>query len=375
MVIVTEDNVSKHILSFTKDNFLYTRTVCKVWYKNGKETNSMTNHLRAVESPSTFDEAMEDGFEDDELFETHLLATFNNSGLRVFQHLLNREFQFDQQDIEIAAEFNRVDVLRLYKTNGAVFDERVLHTAVRYGQLGVLEYLMGVGCPVDTKLIDWGFGDNVVKELKMRSLEIAARDGRIDIVKQLRTGMVNYEQRWRTPNPFGEHTFDAAIESGYPDMLKYLKDETGGQYGSDPYTLKFQQFVWKGDCERAEILLKNGLVDDFKGVIPVDLYMIKLLEKYGWRIRVEVVDNAIFEHKIALAKHIVQAYGINPTARAYWLVLARRAEDEVYFDVLNWLHDDLRVGKIKSDCDNQQLVRVLRFRSPELKNWFEDHDM
>lgn len=307
-------------------------------------------------------------------YSTHLAAR-NNSNICVFQHFLDTGFEFDHQDIKIAARSNRVDVLKLYKTNGAVFDERVLHTAVRYGHLEVLEYLMGVGCPVDTSPIDWGFGDNVVEELKMRSLEIAVRDGRIDIVQRLRTRMVDYEERWRTPNPFVEKTFDMAIESGNPDMLKYLKDESGGQYGSDPYTLKFQQFVCKGDCEKAEILLKNGLVDDYKGAIPVDLYMIKLLEKYGWRVRDKVVDNAIFEHNIGLAKHLVEAYRVDPTPRAYRLVVNRREEDAFYINVLNWLHDDVCVHRMKCDYDLKQLVKVLRHRSPEVKKWFDDREM
>lgn len=60
--IITEDNVSKHILSFTRDSFLFTRTVCKVWHENGAETNTQTHANRAVDSISTFDQACEHGY-------------------------------------------------------------------------------------------------------------------------------------------------------------------------------------------------------------------------------------------------------------------------------------------------------------------------
>lgn len=365
MVIILEDNVSKHILSFTKDNFLYTRTVCKVWYKNGNETNTKTNYLRAVDSISTLDEAFEHGYPalrkcgGSYYAAPYYDALENKSGIFIFQHLVENGHEWMFHEVLCAAGFNRVDVLQLYRTNGAVFDARILHEAVQHGHRQVLEYLMGVGCPVDCEVIDWGFGDNVPEELKMRSMEIAVRDGRIDIVKQLRT--VDY--------PFTWDTFTAAINAKDINMLKYSKENADGEF-ENPYEEDFSQFMLDNDSESVKMLLDNDLIchyDDY--TMPgacTDYSMIKLLELYGYRVCERLIDNVILDQRVELARHLVEEYNVCPTSEAYNFVLQDGFEEDV--DTLNWLHDE-----VGCKWDSKDVENILeRDISPVVRQWFQD---
>ena len=357
--VLVEDNVSKHILSFTRENFLFTRTVCKAWHKNGADTSSKTNHHRAVDSVSTLDEALESGFgDDDDFFCTYLLAFCNNSHISVFQHFLDLGYGFYHYDVEYAAEVNRVDVLQFFKKYGATFDERILHIAVFHGHLETLEYLMGVDCPVDSVLIE--FGDHFADAFKMRSMEIAVRDGRIDIVKQLRT--VDY--------PFATETFEVALEGENIDMLKYLKEEAGEDF-KDPYKTHFHKFVLHSDRKAVVMLREHGLVGDFRGAIGKDLYTVMLLEKYGCHVRPEMVDAAVYDHDLRLAKYLVRSRGIVPTSRAYGNLLRRHAQDEWFIESLNWLHDE---AHCKLELGDDLLMEHLANQSPLVRQWFSDRE-
>lgn len=185
---------------------------------------------------------------------------------------------------------------------------------------------MSVDCPVDSTHIEWGIV-SPAEELEMRSMELAVEAGRIDIVKQLRT--VEY--------PFTCETFEAAIKTGDIDMLKYLKEEAV-EHCENPYQHRLQ-----------------------------------LLEKYGWQLREEVIDNALRDHNICLAKYLVDTYDVKPSPRAYRFVLARDAQDEWFIDVLNWLHDDVLVRKLKSDSEHELLENTVRSKSPWVQMWF-DHN-
>lgn len=257
--IITEDNVSKHILSFTRDSFLFTRTVCKVWHENGAETNTQTHANRAVDSISTFDEACEHGYPSN-VYAPYLSACRNNSDITVFEHMVDIGDIWCEEEVWYAVENNRIDVLQLFVKHGQVLCEKIFHTAVRYGHLQIVDYLMRIKCPVDSTLIEWGFGDYVVPEIKMRSMEIAVRDGRVDIVKKLRA--VDY--------PFTEETFQAAIEGGDIDTLKYLKEEEAKEEGGedDPYFDEYIDLVADKNYAKIEKLLENGLVDGiFSGLL------------------------------------------------------------------------------------------------------------
>lgn len=350
--VLTEDNVSKHILAFTRDNFLFTCTVCKAWYKNG-ETNSKTSNLRAVDSPSTLDEAFQHEYP-----ATHapfMCAFDNNSDISVFEHLVEYYgADPDWEEVGAAAEQNRIDVLKLFRNHGKVFgeevhgqvfDESVLYRAVQGGQLNTVEYLMGVGCPADSKD-------------KVRSMEIAVGDGRIDIVKQLRT--VDY--------PFNWDTFAAAINGKDIDMLKYLKENADGEF-EDPYDDDLSASVVNHDYESVKMLLDNDLVDDYGHCIvhaSTDYSMIKLLELYGCRVCETLVDNAILDQHVELARHLVEEYNVFPTSYAYRFVFQDGFAEDV--DTLNWLHDELGLKWDPKDPTKY----VEGDLSPVVRQWFYD---
>ena len=364
--VLTEDNVSKHILSFTRDNFLFTRTVCKTWYNNGADTNTKTNIHRAVDSPSTVGEAWEHGYPSD-LYAPYLDAFNNRSDISVFQHLVDIEEEWIDCVVETAAKCNRLDVLQLFKkhetTFETTFDEKVLHSAVHHGHLEILQYLMGKRCPVDSTCIEWGFDDEVERAFKMRSMEIAVRDGRIDIVKQLRT--VDY--------PFTTVTFEEALGAGNVDMLKFLKEEAGEDF-ENPYQNKFCEFVYDRDYASVILFLENDIVDDYKELVECVegaefRRMIEILVNYGCYVREHVVENALHDHNVDLAKFLVREYGVVPTSRAYGCLLGGQKKDELLVETLNWLHNE--VG-CKLESRDKLLVKYLDGESLEVQKWFHD---
>lgn len=367
--IITEDNVSANILSFTRQNFLFTRTVCKSWYKNGKGT--ATHVHRAVDSISTVDEAYECEYPLN-LYAPYIDALENKSDISVFEYLV-RTYEFVEEGALYAAQHGRPDVLQLFLENEQdldmkipVLDKRTLHTAVQHGQLETLVYLMSAGCPVDETRIEWGFGENVVEELKMCSMEMAARDGRLDIMKQLRTNVL-------PSTPFPHETVEYSIEGGHLDVLKYIKDVCR-------YDV-FGRFLFKalsdGDMyDEVAFLVSNDLVKDtFPAVVcafedgetdMVDEIVIntaKSTEAAG------LVDQALGSYRnkgICLASYLVCEHNIMPTPDAYNCLLRTRLEDGSLVILFSWLYDDLGIRV------NPEGLTNLANHSAAVQQWFHD---
>ena len=358
MSVVTEDNVSTNILSFTQDSFLFIRTVCKAWHKNGGDTNTQTHANRAVDSISTFEEACEHGYPSN-VYAPYLSACRNNSDISVFRHLVKIGQEWCHEDVWYAVEHNRMDVLKLYQMHGEELNEKILHTAVRYGHLEIIEYLLCVNCPVDSTLIEWGFGKYVVAEIKMRSMDIAVLHGRVDIVKKLRT--VDY--------PFIAETFEAAIDGGNIDMLKYLKEDESEYGEDDPYFDEFIQLVADKNYAKVQMLLENDLIDCiFSGVYHAfmndDRQMIELLVKY----MDNIMDYFLVGGNLDLAKCLFREHDISPTSSSYSCVLSIRATEEWVLETLYWLYDEVGCKPESSKCLTRSLIR----ESPVVQQWFRD---
>lgn len=364
--VLVEDNVSRHILSFTHENFLFTRTVCKAWYKNGADTNSKTNHHRAVDSVSTLDEAFHHGFCDPEFYGTYTLALQNKSDISVFEHfVVDCELGLDEDDVQWASGAGRIDVLQLYKKKGgATFDEKVLHFAVRYGHLETLVYLMDLNCPVDYTLIDWGYNLNPNPKLKMRSMEMAVEDGRIDIVKQLRT--VDY--------PFTYDTFHTAADGESFAMLRYLQEEADRDFHDhDSYLTKFIHFVEGGNYKKVEMMIKSDVVSyDYLGLDVAfrneDRQMVHVFAKFmGF-----VTDTALIFNNVSLAKYLIHEFRVMPTYDAYRCIIGYnkddRKDDDWLIDSLNWLYDEERCPLE----NGKSLSYTLSNQSPVVQKWFQD---
>ena len=365
--IITEDNVSANILSFTRQNFLFTRTVCKSWYNNGKGT--ATHVYRAVDSISTVDEAFDNEYP---LGIPYIWALRNKAEISVFEYLeRSGEEWTHEEDVVCAAEHGRIDVLQLFRENvsplfreqGDILDEKILHTAVRHGQLETLVYLMSAGCPVDETRIEWGCGDHVVEELKMCSMEMAARDGRLDILKQLRTNVL-------PSTPFAHETVEYAIEGGHLDVLKYIRDVCR-------YDV-FRKFLFEalsdGDMyDKAAFLVSNDLVKDTH---PVLLHAFKdgdkdLVDEIATNTpksaRVHTVEQALGSYRIdgiCLAHYLVCKHRIMPTPNAYNCLLHTRRGEGDLLVVLDWLHDDLGIRV------NPEGVTNLANHSAAVQQWF-----
>ena len=357
--IITESNVSKNILSFTWQNFLFTRTVCKSWYENGNGT--ATHVHRAVDSSSTVEEAYQNSYPLD-VYAPYLNAIDNTSDISVFEHLVHNGSEWIDEDVEYAAEYGRIDVLQLFQENGQVLDERILHTAVRYGQLHTLVYLMRVGCPVDNTRIEWGFGQYVVEELKMCSLEMAARDGRVDIMKQLRTNVPPF-------TPFPHETLEYALEGRHLHVLKYIRDV-------HPYDV-FRRFLFQGisdgDTFEVAFLVKHGLVGDTHTAMMSafragDTYMVNVMLVSMTKSQMSrAVDQAIGSHQqkgVCLAKYLMRSPEVRPTSDAYNCLLRTHHGEEQLINILNWLHDKLAV-RVKPER-----LTNLANHSPAVQQWF-----
>ena len=359
--IITEDNVSKHVLSFTDENFLFTRTVCKSWYKGSKVT---TTHVhRAFDSISTVDEACQHHFPAD-LYNPYICSLENESDISVFEHIADIIDVIDK-DMQQAAAHNRIDVLKMFKKRGEVLNEEVLRSAVRFGHLETLKYLMDVGCPVDNNIHTWKYGYYNFPDMEMHSMEIAVQDGRLDIVKQLCTAEYH----------FLDETFDMAVEGGNIDILKYIKQEESlNPHGEDPYKHLFLRLVREGEYAKVKLLLENYLVDDYKECAQFvargdHRTMIELLVKHGCYVRPYVVSNSLLDQNMELARYLVREHAVVPTSRAYGCLLSNYAEDETFLEMLNWLHDE---AGAKLEADEKLLVEHLPKRSVVIQQWFYD---
>lgn len=169
-------------------------------------------------------------------------------------------------------------------------------------------------------------------------------------------------------------------------MLKYLKEEAGEDF-ENPYESKFCEFVYDRDYASVILLLENELVDDYKESVECIegaecRRMIELLVNYGCYVREHVVENALNDCNVDLAKFLVHEYGVVPTSRAYGCVLGGHVEDELLIETLNWLHDEVGC-KLKSDEYFYDEVGKLRFsdelwkkylegESLEVQKWFHD---
>lgn len=353
--------MSANILSFTRQSFLFTRTVCKSWYENGQDT--ATHVHRAVDSCSTVDEAYQHQYPLD-LYAPYIDACRNASDISVFDHLISIGEPWIQEDVEYAAEHGRIDVLQLFQLNGQVLDERILHTAVRYGQLDTVVYLMSVGCPVDTTRIEWGFGEHVVEELKMCSMEIAARDGRVDIMKQLRTNVPPF-------TPFPHQTLEYALEGRHLRVLKHIRDV----HAYDVFQRFLFEAIADGDNYEVGFLVHYGIVRDTQPALMSafradDTYMVNvmLINMTDSR-RSHAVDRAIGSYKghgISLAKYLAGELKIMPTSDAYNRLLRAHHRGKKLLGILNWLHERLGVRVYPEGLTH------LADHSAEVQQWFRD---
>ncbi|CBN80414.1 EsV-1-114 [Ectocarpus siliculosus] len=356
--IITEGHVSANILSFGEKDFLFTGTVCRAWRQNSVET--YTGAGAAVESTSRLQEAVEYGV-NPHLASFHSLD--DGASIAVIRKLNESYCFWDQFDIERAAQHGRVDVLMFMREKGYPADERVLHSAVRYNQQEVVKYLLGVGCPIDKTVIEWGFGPYIVDELKMRSMEVAISEGNLTMVKILRT--VDY--------PFIDNSFVFACDTQNTEILEYLIQEKCHV----PQGLFRESVELRSFFTLAFLIDHKLLVDewDLWGCImdDGDDMMVFLLEK-GIIPTDDDVDSAIAAGKLGTAKFLTKEYSCRPTPLAYMIVFDNIMCDCHYVMYLDWLHDDMHcsIGFSSPEdmYEDPQGAFVLDNCSSTIEDWF-----
>ncbi|CAN0583546.1 unnamed protein product, partial [Ectocarpus sp. 12 AP-2014] len=277
---------------------------------------------------------------------------------------LNESYCFwEQFDIERAAEHGRVDVLKFMREKGYPADERVLHSAVRYNQQEVVKYLLGIGCPIDKTVIDWGFGPYIIDELKMRSMEVAISEGNLSMVKILRT--VDY--------PFIDDSFVFACETQNTEILEYLIQENCHV----PQGL-FRESIELRNFSTLEFLIDHELLVDewdlWGCIMDDDDDMMMFLLGKGIIPKDDDVDSAIAVGNLDVAKFLTKEYSCRPTQLAYTIVFDNIMCDCHYVMYLDWLHDDMHCSigfsSLEDMYEDPQGAYVLENCSSTIEDWF-----
>lgn len=350
--ILTEGRVSAKILSFADKTFLFTGTVCKSWHQNSKSTE--TGADESVESVKRLKEAREAGLN---VYLASFCCLRNGADISIIRKLHHPTCFWEQEDIEHAAQKGRIDVLQLMHDKGCVADERVLHTAVRYNQRRVVEYLLSVGCPVDAEVID---------ELKMRSMEVAISEENLPMVKILRT--VDY--------PFVADSFRFACDTENKEILNYIVQE-----GCQAPDYLFPQSVEGRDFFTLEFLIDNGMLkeewDLWGCVMDADVEMMSFLLRKGIKPTDDDVDSAIAAGNLEIAQFLTNEHSCcRPTHLAYTLKFENSFCDCHYLMYLRWLYDDMRCSlgfsSLEEMRDDPRGAYVLDRCSGTIEDSFEE---
>ena len=359
--IITEGRVSAIILSFVDKTFLFTGTVCRSWYENSVSTATHTQE--SVDTVAKFSEARQSDVDP-------WLASFyslqNSADMSIIRKINEHYCYWDQQDIEHAAQLGRIDVLQFMREKGHCADERVLHTAVRYNHLGVVNYLLSTNTPVDKVVIEWGFGPYVIDELKMRSMEVAISEENLAMVMLLCT--VDY--------PFIDDSFRLACDTENVELVEYLV-----QQGCRPPRGLFHDAVETRDYFTLNFLIDNSLLEeewDLNGCVSDDDeedMMLFLLHK-GIIPTDDDVDSAISDGSLATAKFLTSEYRCRPTSEAYIAVFENGFCDCHYLEILNWLYDDMQCSPgfvfLAEMREHPRARFILERCSSSIVEWFKE---
>lgn len=357
--ILTEGRVSSKILSFAPSTFLFTGLVCKSWRENAETTR--TGVAESIESLSRLEVARKNGIN------PYLASYFtlkNDAEMSIIRKLNEKQAFWERQDLAHAAEKGRIDVLEFMREKGYVADERVLHTAVRCDRPAVVEYLLGVRCPVDRTAIEWGFGPYIADELRMRSMEVAISANNLPMVKILCS--VDY--------PFTKESFVYGCDTEDAEMILYLI-----QRGCKPPTDLFRESVDQGDYFTLGILIDNGLLQeewDLWGCVTDDKDMLYFLLKRGIVPTDDDVDSAICAGNLGIAQYLTSTYRCRPTPLSYMLVFENMFCDCHFLAYLNWLYDDMHCSLGFASIDDMlrdaRGSSVLDGCSSNIEDWFRE---
>lgn len=400
MSVITEGNVSKNVLSYTGDEFLFTATVCKSWRCNS--IGKCTSFVSIFQSASRMQEAIRSGVETDYLFD---MAVLLGAEVQVLEVIACHETT-DMLPVTIryAAFFGRVDVVEyIEKLNGYEYDEYDLFEAIRGGHMDVVKRVIcREECPPINAIVQWpllGLEANPSEDkngllcksgtegqlnlLKRRinlcdkcdatctelgkfmneefyhsmeamsCMELAIRKNRLDIVRVLREHGGEFEE-----DSDYAGSFSVALQLGNSEMLLYLKD--AGCFIGESTLYEYISHMYPDyefDMSTVEFVLRHRLVQIDEGCLFTAIYhgrmdLLELLLQYEAPVRDHHVDTAVAKRNFSLAERLMRVQGCHLTARAYEFVLTRGAsedslhengvgdiqEDAFYLQKLSWVY-------------------------------------
>lgn len=165
MSVVTEGNVSKHILSFSHGEFIFTAPVCKSWNENAScRGTSVSEALRSLSRVKEMDACG---------------ALYKCGGSLFFSVQLCRDVELERRiPLVDCLDFDRYehlhgdkwcaeDVQLLLENKLGTLYSNYLIEAIRYNKIDVAELLIEHGCPIADDIVDYA--------LMSRRLDFAKR--------------------------------------------------------------------------------------------------------------------------------------------------------------------------------------------------------
>lgn len=360
--VLTEGRVSKNILSFGKEDFLFTGTVCKAWRENSSSTD--TNAKASVESLSRTIEACDSGICTNE---AAFVSIEEGADLSIFKEVFHRGIEcWDGVHLEVATSLGRLDVMEfLPKSGRCQFNEEFLHLAVQHDQLESVKYLLRNDCPVDK---------NIISYRDMRSLEVAISHRNLEMVKTLRT--VDY--------PFAEDTFRTACKAlcgiykpgnkGVTETLEYLYAE-----GCRPDKQLFHDSIGDGNYHAVEFMLENKL---YENKLPISMRIavtnfegdiMRLLMADDFHVSNDVVDLATYD--LGIVNWFMDERVCTITPGAYINTIEHDMHHSCCIKALEWLHKvcgfDIGFKTVDKLLQNERWSAALEARHPIVLEWFQ----
>ena len=304
MSVITEGNVSKNILSFTGDEFLFTATVCRSWRCNSNA--KCTNFMSIFQSVSRVQEAVASGIQSDYLGNMSELlfdiAVLLGAKLSVLKGIVacggGLGFSLSVT-MRYAAFCGRVGVIQ-YIEKDYMFDEFDLFEAVRGGHINVIEIILReriFSDPEDSPInaiVKWPSvylqehpsedidglisksGTEFELELLRRCFAICGENNESaanieldDFVNDI-YGPDPEGELWYHPDE-GMSCMELAIRKNRLDIVQVLR-EHGGEFQQDADTLgSFARAMRQGNCEMllylkgAGCVIENGALYEYTG--------------------------------------------------------------------------------------------------------------
>lgn len=393
--------MSSCILSFARDDYLYTGSVCASWRENAPTKS--TNILRSLTSVSRIRAALSADIDIIELLDLAIVFGADMEVLRV----IGGECICDtSMMVNYAAYTGNMGVILFLDKP---FDEFTIFEAVRGGQLHVVKHMIDNGCEVNT-VAEWpcSFYDNSV--FVQRCLNMAEQDGRRDVVDSLtayvtsdyfQSDMGCVELSIRTNRldilrvlhvagaAIPASAFALAVETANLDILRYLesvKRSPGDGFVADYVSCK------EFDITTLELLLDRGIIElharDLQQAIHTRMKPVTdLMLRHGCSVHDETIDHAIAAWDFALAANLMSSHACRPTRNAYeWLFTGALCEccvagfypvanDAFYLAKLDWIYSatDGHIGfKSMAEMETNPAWSILFERvSGNIKAWFE----